>query len=191
MSPRAGNATKSEKLRWEWPSPQARSNCRANHFWFSWDILMRRMNMSKKRAFAITKLILLAVMVLATIHIQPVSAQQSAGDLPKELADALAGKYKGTKITAFGAFADADEVKFNENVKDFEAKTEIDIQYESNKQIEATISTHVDAGNPPDIVDFPQPGLMGTIAKTGKLIDLRTFMSEDYLKGQYLQSWLD
>ncbi len=146
--------------------------------------------MTKKRVFTIITLILITLMVFTTIHIQPVTAQSSS-DLPKELADAMAGKYKGTKVTAFGAFADADEVKFNDNVKDFEAKTGIDIQYESSKQFEATISTRVDAGNPPDIVDFPQPGLMGTIAKTGKLIDLRTFMSDDYLKGQYAQSWLD
>lgn len=146
--------------------------------------------MTKNHASALTKLLLLAVMVFATIQIRPVTAQ-SPGNLPPELTDALAGKYKGTKVTAFGAFADADEVKFNENVKDFEDKTGIDIQYESSKQFEVTISTRVDAGNPPDIVDFPQPGLMGTIAKTGKLIDLHTFMSDDYLKGQYLQSWLD
>ena len=114
-----------------------------------------------------------------------------AAEMPTELTDALAGKYKGTKVTAFGAFADADEVKFNENVAAFEAQTGIDIQYESSKQFEATISTRVDAGNVPDIVDFPQPGLMGSIARTGKLIDLTTFMSEDYLKGQYIQSWLD
>lgn len=147
--------------------------------------------MSKNRAFAIMKLILLTLMVLATVHVQPAVAQQGSGNIPKELADALAGKYKGTKVTAFGAFADADEVKFNLDIKDFEDKTGIDIQYESSKQFEATISTRVEAGNLPDIVDFPQPGLMGTIAKTGKLIDLRTFMSEDYLKSQYLQSWLD
>lgn len=114
-----------------------------------------------------------------------------AADMPQELADALAGKFKGTTVTAFGAFADADEVKFNENVKAFEEATGIDIQYESSKQFEATISTRVDAGNVPDIVDFPQPGLMGSLARTGKLIDVTTYMSEDYLKGQYIDSWLD
>lgn len=119
----------------------------------------------------------------------PATTDTSA--VPQELQDALAGKYAGTVVTAFGAFADADEVKFNENMKEFEEKTGIDIQYESSKQFEATISTRVEAGNLPDIVDFPQPGLMGTIAKTGKLIDLNTFMSEEYLQSQYLQSWLD
>ena len=112
-------------------------------------------------------------------------------DAPQELADALAGKFKGTTVTAFGAFADADEVKFDENVKAFEELTGIDIQYESSKQFEATIATRVDAGNTPDLVDFPQPGLMGNFAKAGKLVDLGTFMSEEYLQAQYLQSWLD
>ena len=115
----------------------------------------------------------------------------AAAEMPKELSDALAGKLKGTTVTAFGAFADADEVKFNENVKAFEEATGIDIKYESSKQFEATISTRVDAGNVPDIVDFPQPGLMGSMAKTGKLIDVTTYMSPDYLKGQYIHSWLD
>ncbi len=121
----------------------------------------------------------------------PQATAAPAAAAGSELDRAFKGEFKGTKVTAFGAFADADEVKFNENVKAFEDATGIDIQYESSKQFEATISTRVDAGNLPDIVDFPQPGLMANIAKTGKLVDLRTFMSEDYLKGQYLQSWLD
>ena len=114
-----------------------------------------------------------------------------AQNMPQELTDALAGKFKGTTVTAFGAFAGGDEVKFNDNVKAFEEQTGIKIQYESSKQFEATIATRVDAGNVPDIVDFPQPGLMGNFAKAGKLVDLSTFMSQDYLKSQYLQSWLD
>ena len=129
----------------------------------------------------------MAALLSATALAGPVLAQ----DVPQVLTDALAGKFKGTVVTAFGAFADADEVKFNENVKAFEELTGIDIQYESSKQFEATIATRVDAGNTPDLVDFPQPGLMGNFAKTGKLVDLESFMSADYLKGQYLQSWLD
>jgi len=114
-----------------------------------------------------------------------------AQDMPKELAEAMAGKYKGTVVTAFGAFADADEVKFNENVKAFEEQTGIDIQYESSKQFEATIATRVDSGNVPDIVDFPQPGLMANFAKAGKLVDLSTYLSPEYMGGQYAESWIE
>jgi alpha-glucoside transport system substrate-binding protein len=118
------------------------------------------------------------------------SASTSTAQLP-ELADALAGKFRGTKVTAFGAFRDADQAKFEDAVKVFEDATGIDVQYESSDQFEATISVRVDAGNPPDIADFPQPGLMGRFAQQGKLIDLSTFLQKDYLTAQYLQSFLD
>src|SRR5690606_34935285 len=51
---------------------------------------------------------------------------------PLELA--LKGEYKGTKVTMFGPFVDADQVKFESSIKEFEEKTGIDIQYEGSKE---------------------------------------------------------
>jgi len=116
---------------------------------------------------------------------ESVSTNMSALD------EALAGKYKGTKVTMFGPFTDADQVKFEEAIKDFEEKTGIDIQYEGSKEFEATVSIRVDGGNAPDIADFPQPGLLNTFVKSGKVIDVSTFMDMDRLKGNYNKSWLD
>ena len=48
-----------------------------------------------------------------------------------------------------GPFVDADAIKFNDAVKDFEDKTGIDIQYEGTKEFEATIGVRVDAATPP------------------------------------------
>jgi 6-phosphofructokinase len=64
-----------------------------------------------------------------------------------------------------GPFTDEDAVKFNNSIADFEAKTGIDIQYEGSKEFEATISIRVEAGDAPDIVDFPQPGLLANFVK--------------------------
>lgn len=111
------------------------------------------------------------------------------GDTP--LAQAMNGAYKGKKVTMFGPFTDADEVKFNESIKEFEEKTGIDIQYEGSKEFEATISVRVNGGNAPDIADFPQPGLLKGFVQDGKVIDVTTFLSDDYLKKQYAESWLD
>ena len=99
------------------------------------------------------------------------SAAASAGT--SFLDRALAGEFKGTKVTATGPFVDEDAVKFNATMKDFEDKTGITIQYQGTKTFEAAIKTAVDAGNAPDVVDFPQPGLLATFAKTGKIIDLK------------------
>jgi alpha-glucoside transport system substrate-binding protein len=107
------------------------------------------------------------------------------------LAQAMAGDFKGTKVSMMGPFTEEDAVKFNNAIKDFEDKTGIDIQYEGTKEFEATISVRVDAGDPPDVVDFPQPGLLGNFAKEGKVVDVGSFISQDWLKQQYNQSWLD
>lgn len=104
---------------------------------------------------------------------------------------AYAGEFKGTVVTATGPFTDEDAVKFDATVKGFEDQTGIDVQYEGSKEFEATISTRVDAGDAPDIVDFPQPGLLANFVKTGKVTDLSQYLDQAALQKTYNQSWLD
>jgi len=87
-------------------------------------------------------------------------------------------------------FTDADEVKFKESYKPFEEATGIVINYIGNKEFEGSISIRVDAGDAPDIADFPQPGLLANFVRTGKIVDVSTFIPEDWLKQQYNDSWL-
>lgn len=107
------------------------------------------------------------------------------------LEKALMGEYKGTKVTVDGPFADADTVKFEKSVEEFENVTGIDVVYIGGKEFEGSISIRVDAGDAPDIADFPQPGVMGNFARQGKIIDPTTFIPLDWLKQQYNQSWID
>ncbi len=108
-----------------------------------------------------------------------------------ELADAMTGKYKGTKVTMFGPFGSDDEIKFNNSMKAFEAATGITIQYESSKEFETTINVRVEGGSAPDIADFPQPGLMASIAKSGKVQDINKMINPAWLKQNYNQGYLD
>ncbi|MFC0213678.1 ABC transporter substrate-binding protein [Paenibacillus chartarius] len=108
-----------------------------------------------------------------------------------ELDQAMAGAFKGKKVTMFGPFTDADQVKFENSIKEFETKTGIDIQYEGSKEFEATISIRVDGGNAPDIADFPQPGLLASFVKKGKVLDVNKLMDPAKLKANYNASWLD
>jgi alpha-glucoside transport system substrate-binding protein len=82
-------------------------------------------------------------------------------------------------------------VKFNNSVKDFEAATGIDIQYEGSKEFETTINVRVEGGNPPDIADFPQPGLMASIAKSGKVQDVSKWVKPEWITENYNQSFTD
>jgi alpha-glucoside transport system substrate-binding protein len=90
-----------------------------------------------------------------------------------------------------GPFTDNDAVKFDNSVKAFEDATGIDIQYSGTKEFEASITIAVDGGSPPDIVDFPQPGLLATMVRKGQVVDLNTVVNPDWLKQNYIQSWLD
>ena len=47
------------------------------------------------------------------------------------------------------------------------------------------------AGTASDIIDFPQPGLLGTFFKQGKVVPVTKLVPETWLKENYKQSWLD
>ncbi len=108
-----------------------------------------------------------------------------------ELAAAFQGKYKGTLVSMQGPFTDQDTVKFNDSIADFQAKTGITIQYAGSKQFEATIRINVEGGTPPDIADFPQPGLLASFASAGKVLDAGKIVNPAWLQKNYSKAWLD
>ena len=109
-----------------------------------------------------------------------------------DLADAYAGKMKGTKVTMTGPFTGPDITKFEAAIKEFETKTGIDIQYEGTKEFEGSIGAQFQAGAAPDIVDFPQPGLAAIQVKQGKTIPVSKLGIPDaWLKENYIPSWMD
>ena len=80
---------------------------------------------------------------------------------------------------------------FAESIKDFEDETGIDIQYSGSKEFEASITIAIDGGNPPDIVDFPQPGLLANYARRAKSIDLSTVDQSGLAEATLQPGWLD
>jgi alpha-glucoside transport system substrate-binding protein len=117
--------------------------------------------------------------------------EEAMVDADSFLGRAMAGEFSGTSVTMMGPFTDEDEVKFNNAVAEFEEQTGIDIQYTGTKEFEATISVRVDAGDAPDIVDFPQPGLLANFVASGDVLNVLDFIDEGKLQGNYNQSWLD
>jgi len=103
---------------------------------------------------------------------------------------AMAGEFEGTVVTAAGPFTDEDAVKFDNTMAEFEEQTGIDIQYEGSKEFETAISVRVDGGDPPDIADFPQPGLLANFVSNGDIVDVGQFLTDEQ-KANYNESWLD
>ena len=104
---------------------------------------------------------------------------------------ALKGEYSGTTVTVDGPFADNDQVKFEESMKAFEEATGIDVNYIGGKEFEGSIGVRVEAGDAPDIADFPQPGLLANFVAQGKVVEVTSFIPVEWLQQQYNQSWID
>jgi alpha-glucoside transport system substrate-binding protein len=107
----------------------------------------------------------------------------------QELANAYAGMYEGTVVTMAGPFTDQDEVIFNDAIAGFEEATGIDIQYEGSKEFEANINIRLDGGDRPDIVDYPQPGLLKYAVEKGYALDMEELIDPDWIKENYSEAW--
>lgn len=119
---------------------------------------------------------------------EPAANMYPAG---QELNDAYAGMYSGTVVSMAGPFVDEDQVKFEDSIAAFEAATGIDIQYAGSKEFEASITIAVEGGDAPDVVDFPQPGLLNTLVQKGFVVDLNTVIDNAWLTQNFNSAWLD
>jgi alpha-glucoside transport system substrate-binding protein len=109
----------------------------------------------------------------------------------QELANAYNGEYEGTTVTMLGPFTEQDQVLFEEAIRPFEEATGIDIAYEGTKEFETLINVRVEGGDAPDIADFPQPGLMASLASQGHILDASTFINQEWLQQNYNQGYID
>lgn len=98
---------------------------------------------------------------------------------------------EGQTVTIFTAAADEQAAAFQSEFVGFTEETGIEVVVEGSGDFEVLTTTRAEAGDLPDIINFPQPGLMADMARGGHLIDLSTFLTEEYLQEQYDQSWID
>ena len=142
---------------------------------------------------------LLVVASLVLVACGPTATEAPAGpssevgfDYPPggALEAAVNGEYSGTTVTVDGAFEgnDPDGVKFDQSMKAFEDATGIDVVYIGNKEFEGSISVRVGAGDAPDIVDFPQPGLFARFVRSGDIKPV-DFISDEWMSQQYNPGW--
>jgi len=100
-------------------------------------------------------------------------------------------EFEGESVTIFTAAGEEQAAAFQAEFVDFSARTGIEVVVEGSPDFEVLAVTRAEAGDTPDIINFPQPGLMQDMARDGFLIDLGTFLDDAYMKGQYSDSWID
>ena len=98
----------------------------------------------------------------------------------------------GEVITISGTWIGPEKEKFESVIAYFETATGADVKYAGSDSFEQQIVIDTQAGSPPNIAIFPQPGLAADLASKGLLIPLgdeeKAWLIENYAAGQ---SWAD
>ncbi len=146
------------------------------------------------KLFKILAVLMLASLVLAACGpaATPAPAEEATEAPAAETTEAPAVEdFSGQTVTIFTA-AEGEQVEaFQSDFEQFTADTGITIVVEGNPDFETVALVRAEGGDPYDIYNFPQPGLMADFARSGYLVDLGQFLTPEYMAGQYSQTWID
>ncbi len=98
----------------------------------------------------------------------------------------------GQTITVFGPWLGPDQALVQSVIAYFNAATGANVRYSGSDSFEQQIVIDTQAGSPPDIAVFPQPGLAADLAGRGLLVPLGE-ATADWVRANYAagQSWVD
>jgi alpha-glucoside transport system substrate-binding protein len=74
------------------------------------------------------------------------------------------GTHEGTEVSVYSTIVDVEAERLENTWADFAECTGIEVAYEGSKEFETQIGVRAQAGNPPDLAIFPQPGLLASQA---------------------------
>ncbi|MEY1555448.1 ABC transporter substrate-binding protein [Yoonia sp. R2331] len=98
----------------------------------------------------------------------------------------------GQSVTVFGPWLSPEDEIFSSVLAYFEEATGADVTYTGSDGFEQQIVIDAEAGSPPNIAVFPQPGLASDMASQGLLAplggDMAAWVGDNYAAGQ---SWVD
>ena len=132
--------------------------------------------MSKRMLFILLSTLMVLALVMAAC----------SGDEETESED-----ISGQTVNILTAAGEDQIAAFEASLAPFEERTGVDVVVEGSGDFETLAVVRAEADDPPDIYNFPQPGLMADFARDDFLIDLGQFLEDDYMKEQYNQTWID
>ena len=83
-------------------------------------------------------------------------------------------QYKGKEVHIFSPVRDSETVKAGTELRNayapLEKCTGVKVVFDGTDQFETEVKVRINGGNPPDVVDFPQPGGFLDLVNKGKLV---------------------
>lgn len=144
----------------------------------------------KKKTLAVA---MATAFVAAGAAAQVINPAKGTGELDWSSLDRFENMdLSGQVVTVAGPWLAPENAIFNAIVSHFEAATGADVRYSGSDSFEQQIVIDLQAGSPPHIAIFPQPGLAADMASRGLLepvnYAVRQAVLDNYAAGQ---SWVD
>ncbi len=80
---------------------------------------------------------------------------------------------------------------FRAMIKPFEDSTGFKVNIEATRDINAVLVTRLEAGNPPDMANLPNPGVLKEFAREKKILPLDNFVDTNRLLNEYGKYWVE
>lgn len=97
--------------------------------------------------------------------------------------------YDGKVVKIFSSIRDVEAERLEAAWANFEAETGIDIQHEGSATFEDDLKLRVDGGDSPDLAFIPQPGLLATLARDGKVVPLADLKAD--VEANNIGGWIE
>ena len=95
------------------------------------------------------------------------------------------------QVNVLGVWGGDELASFQAAVAPWEAETGYAMGFSGTRDLNAVLTSRLEAGNPPDIAILPNPGLMHALASEGRLIPLDSVLDADMMAAEYSQGWVD
>jgi ABC-type glycerol-3-phosphate transport system substrate-binding protein len=96
----------------------------------------------------------------------------------------------GGEINILAVWADAEQESFMAMIQPWVERTGVTVNYESTRDINATLTTRLEGGNPPDVAGLPGPGAMAQFARAGQLLSLENVIDTDAMAQEWNEGWI-
>lgn len=104
---------------------------------------------------------------------------------------AACGESSQPTVDVLNVWGGEEQDSFKAVVAPFSKSTNIAVNVEATRDLDATLTSRIRGNNPPDIAILPNPGKMQQLASQNKLIRLDKFLNMSKLRSNYASSWID
>ncbi len=101
----------------------------------------------------------------------PATTPAQSGTAGDCAAYAAYGNFPATTVSMYSGIVAPQDEPHIDSYKNFERCTGITIEFQGEKEFDTQVQVRIQAGDPPDVAVFAQPGVIKQLAQAGKLVE--------------------